>query len=89
MNVYAVVILAAICVEFVASFAANVLNLRSLERDLPPEFRDVYDAEAYLEVGIHAGAQVGVFAGNAGGALPAHVGPPEPEAGVQPAGRGR
>ena len=47
MNVYAVVILAALFVEFGASFVANVLNLRSLRRDLPPEFRDVYDAEAY------------------------------------------
>lgn len=47
MNVYASVILAALLLEHVLSLVADVLNLRHLEPELPPEFEGVYDEEAY------------------------------------------
>src|SRR5262245_40851479 len=47
MNIYAVIILAALLLDLVLNFLADVLNLRALHPDLPEAFRGVYDAEAY------------------------------------------
>lgn len=47
MNVYALVILVALLAEHALSVVADVLNLRHLRPELPPEFEGVYDAEAY------------------------------------------
>lgn len=47
MNIYAVIILAAIAVEFLLDLVSNLLNLKSLDRELPEEFSDVYDREKY------------------------------------------
>ncbi len=47
MNVYALVILVALFAEHALSVVADVLNLRRLRPELPPEFEGVYDAEAY------------------------------------------
>ncbi len=47
MNIYAVIILATLLFDFVLNLFADLLNLRNLSSDLPPEFKDVYDAEKY------------------------------------------
>lgn len=47
MNVYGIVILVALLVDFGLSVVANRLNLRALRSGLPEEFRDVYSAEDY------------------------------------------
>ncbi|TVQ11724.1 MAG: M48 family peptidase, partial [Balneolaceae bacterium] len=47
MNIYAVIILAAIAIEFLLNLVSNLLNLKSLGAELPEEFRDVYDREKY------------------------------------------
>ena len=47
MNPYAVIIVAALGLEFGLDLLADVLNLRALSPTLPPEFRHVYDPERY------------------------------------------
>lgn len=47
MNLYAAVILTTLLVDYVLSRVANLLNLKALDRELPAEFADVYDAESY------------------------------------------
>ena len=47
MNVYAVVILTALFVDYGLNLVADLLNLRALRPDVPREFADVYDAERY------------------------------------------
>ncbi|MCF7853863.1 MAG: M48 family metallopeptidase [Candidatus Pacebacteria bacterium] len=47
MNSYAVIILAALLLEYVLNLVADTLNLRSARNQLPTEFRDVYDSETY------------------------------------------
>ncbi len=47
MNTYALVVLAALLVEFVVGVVADLLNLRALRAELPEEFRDVYEPEKY------------------------------------------
>ncbi len=47
MNVYAVIILTALLVEFLLSRVADVLNLRELSGKLPKEFEGFFDAEKY------------------------------------------
>lgn len=47
MNIYAIVILAALLAQYTLSLVANLLNLRALHPELPEEFVGVYDADAY------------------------------------------
>lgn len=47
MNVYALIILATLLVDYLLTLVADLLNLKALESEPPPELRDVYDAEAY------------------------------------------
>jgi len=47
MNIYLIIILAAIAVDFVLDLISNRLNLNSLTNKLPKEFSDVYDEETY------------------------------------------
>ncbi len=47
MNLYAAVILVTLAAEYLFGLAANLLNLKALERELPTEFADVYDADSY------------------------------------------
>ena len=47
MHVIAVLILGFIFVQLVLGIAADVLNLKHLETELPREFKDVYDDERY------------------------------------------
>ena len=49
MNVYAVIILVALLVEYTLSVVSSTLNLRSLSPALPPEFDGVLDAEEYAK----------------------------------------
>lgn len=47
MNVYAQIILATLVVTYLLNLVADVLNLRALSTEAPPELRDVYDAGDY------------------------------------------
>ncbi len=47
MNGYAIVVLAALLVEFAMRVAGDLLNLRALAPELPPRFAHLYDAERY------------------------------------------
>ncbi|MDZ7683570.1 MAG: M48 family metallopeptidase [Fodinibius sp.] len=47
MNIFATIILATLLVDFVLNLAADLYNLKSLDKGLPDEFSDVYDEETY------------------------------------------
>ena len=47
MNVYAVIILSTLLLDYTLNLVADCFNLRALRHELPPEFADVYDAAAY------------------------------------------
>ena len=47
MNLYFVIIIAALAFEFILSRISGLLSIRSLEATLPEEFRDCYDQEKY------------------------------------------
>jgi STE24 endopeptidase len=47
VNAYFIVALADLLVVEAINWTARLLNLRALKPELPPEFADVYDAEAY------------------------------------------
>jgi STE24 endopeptidase len=47
MNVYAVIILSTLLLDYTLNLLADCYNLRALRHELPPEFADVYDAAAY------------------------------------------
>lgn len=47
MNLYAVVIAAALAAEYLLHLAADLLNLRSLSAGVPEEFSGVYDHDTY------------------------------------------
>lgn len=47
MNIYGIIILSTLLFSFVVSLVTELLNLRALRDELPPEFAGVYDAERY------------------------------------------
>ncbi|MBN2029958.1 M48 family metallopeptidase [bacterium] len=47
MNIYGVIILSTILIEFILNLIADLLNLSHLSGELPDEFKTVYDAETY------------------------------------------
>ncbi len=47
MNAYAIIILATLLLDFVLNYISDRLNLSALSGELPEEFRDVYDSDAY------------------------------------------
>jgi STE24 endopeptidase len=47
MNIFAVIILATLLVDFVLNLVADFYNLKSLDKGLPEEFSDVYDEATY------------------------------------------
>ena len=49
MNVYGVIILAALLSEYVLNLIADLLNLQTLSADLPKEFAGVYSPESYMK----------------------------------------
>ena len=49
MNVYAVIILSTLLLDYTINLLADCCNLRALRHELPAEFVDVYDAAAYQQ----------------------------------------
>ena len=49
MNFIAIIILCAIAADFTLNLVADGLNLKQLKGELPPAFRDVYDADRYRQ----------------------------------------
>jgi STE24 endopeptidase len=49
MNIFTIIILAAILIDFTLGIISNRLNLKALSKDLPDEFEDVYDEETYAK----------------------------------------
>jgi len=49
MNIFTIIILAAILIDFTLGIISNRLNLKALSNDLPGEFEDVYDEETYAK----------------------------------------
>jgi len=49
MNIIAIIILAAIVVDFTLEIISNRLNMKSLSKELPDEFAGVYDEETYAK----------------------------------------
>jgi STE24 endopeptidase len=47
MNVFSIVILAALILEFTLDLVANLLNLKALKLELPPNLEGIYNAEDY------------------------------------------
>jgi STE24 endopeptidase len=47
MNIFAVIILATLAINFTLNLVADYYNLQSLDKGLPDEFSDVYDEETY------------------------------------------
>jgi len=47
MNIFAIIILATLLVDFVLNVVADLYNLKSLDTGLPDEFSEVYDEETY------------------------------------------
>lgn len=47
MNIYAIIILVTLAVDFIVNGIADYLNIKAMNRELPEEFREVYDEEAY------------------------------------------
>jgi len=67
MNIFTIIILAAILIDFTLGIISNRLNLKALSKDLPDEFEDVYDEETYAKsqeytrVGTKFGFVTGTF----------------------------
>jgi STE24 endopeptidase len=57
MNTWAVVIFTALLFEYGLEGAANALNVRALDPEVPEAFRDVYDAERYRQAQNYARAR--------------------------------
>ena len=49
MNIYVLIILAAIAVDFILDVSSNWLNIKALTKKLPKEFSEVYDEETYAK----------------------------------------
>ncbi len=49
MNPYLLFVLAVLILGYLLDLVVAILELRSLEPELPPEFRDVYSSEKYLQ----------------------------------------
>lgn len=47
MNVYSIVIFAALVIEYILQFVADIINLKTLATPLPKEFETVYDSMTY------------------------------------------
>ncbi|MEQ9309341.1 MAG: M48 family metallopeptidase [Balneolaceae bacterium] len=49
MNIYLIIIITAIAVDFILDLTSNLLNIRSLSKKLPEEFSEVYDEQTYAK----------------------------------------
>lgn len=67
MNIFTIIILAAILADFLLGIISNRLNLKALTKKLPDEFQDVYDedtyarSQEYTRVNTKFGFFIGVF----------------------------
>ena len=65
MNVYAVIVLSTLLLDYTLNLLADLCNLRPLRHELPAEFVDVYDAEAYRKSQAYTRVQTGATLGGA------------------------
>jgi len=49
MNIYAIIILAALLVDYLLDLITEILNLRALDEKVPSEFSDTYDEDKYAK----------------------------------------
>jgi STE24 endopeptidase len=49
MNIFAIIILATLLIDFILNLVTDILNLKALKKELPSEFSDVYDADRYAK----------------------------------------
>lgn len=49
MNIFTIIILTAIVIDFVLDIISNRLNLKALSKELPEEFKGVYDQDTYAK----------------------------------------
>ncbi|TVR37418.1 MAG: M48 family peptidase, partial [Balneolaceae bacterium] len=49
MNIFTIIILSAIIIDFTLGIISNRLNLKALSKELPEEFEGVYDEETYAK----------------------------------------
>lgn len=67
MNIFAIIILAALLIDFILNFAADYVNLSALSGKLPEEFSDVFDennyskAQEYTKTNTKFGWVSGIF----------------------------
>lgn len=67
MNIYTLIILAAIAVGFALDIISNTLNLKALSKKVPDEFKAIYDEQTYAQsqeytkVGTRFGYITGIF----------------------------
>jgi len=47
MNIFAIIILATLLIDFILNLVTDFLNLKALKKELPEEFSDVFDADRY------------------------------------------
>jgi len=47
MNIYAIIILSALFLDFAINLIANILNLKTFREELPEEFKGIYDTDTY------------------------------------------
>ncbi len=50
MNIFGIIILATLLLEYALNFIAKTLNLKTLNKPLPAEFSDVFDAPTYAKM---------------------------------------
>lgn len=48
MNIFSIIILATLAVDFILNLVADLYNIKSLDQGLPGEFQSVYDEDTYL-----------------------------------------
>lgn len=49
MNIFAIIILATLGIDFILNLVADFYNMKSLDQELPEEFSDVYDEDTYAQ----------------------------------------
>lgn len=64
MNIYLVIILAALLIEFILELIADLLNLKTLSANLPKEFEGIYDTDTYKKSQMYTRTKTifGIFA---------------------------
>lgn len=53
MNIYAYIIVMTLLLDYILNLIADLLNLNALKDELPDEFKDIYDAEAYRKSQVY------------------------------------